>query len=124
MPLFGKWSEPRSSEATPQVDRARTIGNDDRMSSPDRSFLPDGLYPFAAEEYPLAEMAMAEAPADLEALLRTVSESNRTALVRDLPVELTCAMPDGVNLRFMVWWPSGNERLHILTPKALIQGRA
>lgn len=88
------------------------------------SLLPNGLYPFAADEYPLGEMAMAEAPEDLEALLRKVSEANRTAIARDLPVELTCAMPDGVNLRFMVWWPSGNERLHILTPKALIQGRA
>lgn len=94
------------------------------MHFQDRSFLPDGLYPFAAEEYPLAEMAMAEAPADLEALLRTVSEANRTAIVRDLPVELTCSMPDGVKLRFMVWWPSGNGRLHILTPKTLIRGRA
>lgn len=94
------------------------------MAASNQSSLPDGLYPFAADEYPLGEMAMAEAPEDLEALLRKVSATNMTAIARDIPVELACAMPDGVKLRFMVWWPSGNERLHILTPKALIQGRA
>jgi hypothetical protein len=34
---------------------------------------------------------MAEASANLDALLRNVSETNRTATARDLPIELTCA---------------------------------
>jgi len=92
------------------------------MSSPPDT-LPDGLYPFATDELPLAEMAMAEAPAELEALLKSAARESGIEIMRDVPVELICGTPDGMNPRFMVWWPWGSERLHILTPKELVRGR-
>lgn len=86
--------------------------------------LPDGLYPFATDEYPLAAMAMAEAPAELEALLKAAASNTGIEIIRGRPVELVCQTPDRLNPKFMVWWPFGSDRLHILTPKELIQGRA
>ena len=86
--------------------------------------LPDGVYPFATDEYPLATMAMAEAPAELEVLLKSAARESGIEIIRDIPVELICRTPDGLNPTFMVWWPHGSDRLHILTPKELIQGRA
>jgi hypothetical protein len=93
------------------------------MLSRSPALLPDGLYPFAMDELPLAVMAMAEAPAELEALLKSTAHDSGIEILRGVPVELVCRTPDGMNPRFMVWWPYGSERLHILTPKELIQGR-
>jgi hypothetical protein len=94
------------------------------MSSRSPEPLPDGLYPFATDEYPLAAMAMAEAPAELEALLKAAARDSGIEIIRDIPVELVCRTPDGLNPKFMVWWPHGSDRLHILMPKELIRGRA
>jgi hypothetical protein len=94
------------------------------MSSQTHGPLPDGIYPFATDEYPLAAMAMTEAPAELEALLKSAARDSGIEIIRDIPVELICRTPDGLNPTFMVWWPNGSDRLHILTPKELIQGRA
>ncbi|PZN99485.1 MAG: hypothetical protein DCF30_11745 [Hyphomicrobiales bacterium] len=94
------------------------------MFSRSPSLLPDGVYPFAMDEYPLAVMAMAEAPAELEALLKATARATGVEIIRDIPVELICRTPDGLDPRFMVWWPLGSDRLHILTPKELIRGRA
>jgi hypothetical protein len=94
------------------------------MSSHPPEALPDGVYSFATDEYPLAAMAMAEAPAELEALLKAAARNTGIEIIRDRPVELVCKTPDGLNPKFMVWWPHGSERLHILTPKELIRGRA
>lgn len=90
----------------------------------DPQLLPDGTYPFADSEYPLADMAMAEAPAELEAFLKKAARDCGIEIMRDVPVELVCRTPDGTDPKFMVWWPYGSERLHILTPKSLIRGRA
>jgi hypothetical protein len=94
------------------------------MSSRAPEPLPDGVYPFAMDEYPLAAMAMAEAPTELEALLKATAQETGIEIIRDFPVELICRTPDGLDPRFMVWWPLGSDRLHILTPKELIRGRA
>jgi hypothetical protein len=88
------------------------------------SGLPPGSYPFADGEHPLAEMAFAEAPAELEAFLKQAAEAADIAIIRDRPVELVCHSPDLPDQKFMVWWPSGHERLHVLTPTSLMRGRA
>lgn len=88
------------------------------------SLLPDGMYPFADQRLPLSELAMTEAPQELEELLRSAAEASGVVLVRDAPVEVRCtsaAYPDAV---FLVFWPSGAERLNILAPKASVRGRA
>lgn len=88
------------------------------------SQLPPGSYPFADGDHPLEAMAFAEAPAELEVFLKRSAEAAGVAIIRDRPVELVCRSPDLADQRFMVWWPSGHERLHVLTPKSLMRGRA
>lgn len=86
--------------------------------------LPDGDYPFADARFPLSEMAMMEAPADLERLLRKAAEENGMEIIRDDPVELTCRAPGFPDATFLAWLPSGSGRLHILAPKDQVRGRA
>lgn len=86
--------------------------------------LPDGLYPFADTRLPLSEMAMMEAPQDLEALLRDAAEAAGISIIRDSPVELRCTSQAFPDATFLVFWPSGAERLNILAPKSAIVGRA
>lgn len=52
--------------------------------------LPGGEYPFIDERLPLSEMAMVEAPSDLEALFMDQAARNGITLLRDQPVELRC----------------------------------
>lgn len=85
--------------------------------------LPDGFYPFAGARLPLSEMAMMEAPPELEALLRKAAEESGVDIIRDQPVELRCTSTEYPDATFLVFWPGG-ERLHILAPKASVQGRA
>lgn len=86
--------------------------------------LPDGDYPFADARFPLSEMAMMEAPIELERLLKKAAEENGMEIVRDDPVELTCRAPGFPNATFRAWLPSEGERLHILAPKNQVRGRA
>jgi hypothetical protein len=93
---------------------------------PDRpsKLLPDGSYRFADGEHPLEAMAFAEVPAELEAFLKQAAGVAGVVIIRDQPVELVCRSPDLADQKFMVSWPSGHERLHVLTTKTLIRGRA
>ena len=86
--------------------------------------LPDGLYPFADARLPLREMAMMEAPPELEVLLLKAAQDNKVEIIRDRPVELLCASADHPDATFLVFWPSGAARLNILAPKAAVKGRA
>lgn len=86
--------------------------------------LPDGLYPFADTRLPLADMAMMEAPRDLENLLRDAALAAGVTILRDSPVELRCTSDAFPDATFLVFWPSGAERLNILAPKAFVRGRA
>lgn len=88
------------------------------------SQLPPGPYPFADGYYPLETLAFAEAPPELEAFLKQAAGVAGVVIIRDQPVELVCRSPDLADQKFMVWWPLGHERLHVLTPKTLIRGRA
>lgn len=86
--------------------------------------LPEGDYPFADARFPLSEMAMMEAPADLERLLKKAAEENGMEIIRDDPVELTCRAPGYPDATFLAWLPSDSDRLHILAPKDKVRGRA
>lgn len=86
--------------------------------------LPDGLYPFADRKLPLSEMAMMEAPLELEALLRSAARNDGIEIIRGCPVELRCTSKEFPDATFLVFWPSGQERLNILAPKAAVKGRA
>jgi hypothetical protein len=86
--------------------------------------LPDGLYPFADKRLPLAEMAMVEAPPELQALLIQAASEIGVEILRDRPVELCCVSRDFPEATFLVFWPSGREKLHILAPKGSVVGRA
>ena len=86
--------------------------------------LPDGRYPFIDEQLPLSELVMVEAPSDLEALFKSQAAANGIDIIRDEPVELRChseAYPDAT---FLVFWPRGTDRIHMLVPKKFAQGRA
>lgn len=83
----------------------------------------DGNYPFRENVYPLAEMAMSEAPSELANFVFAQAEANSIKLVRDEVSELVCR-GDGIpELRFTIYWPSGGG-LHVLVPKRYIVGRA
>lgn len=87
--------------------------------------LPDGLYPFIDQRIPLRELVMVEAPHELEMLLRNQAAENGIEIVRDEPVELRCAseqFPEDAT--FLVYWPSGEERMHMLVPIGNAKGRA
>jgi len=86
--------------------------------------LPNEDYPFADQRFPLSEMAMMEAPVELEQLLKKAAEENGVEIVRDDPVELTCQAPGFPDATFLAWLPSNSERLHILAPKDQVRGRA
>lgn len=86
--------------------------------------LPEGRYPYLDQRLPLADLMLVEAPQEFESLIRSQAASNGISLIRDEPVELKCQMPDQTEAAFLVYWPSGEERMHILVPKNLIKGKA
>ena len=86
--------------------------------------LPEGFYPFIDERPPLADMAMVEAPSALEALFKSKAEANGVDLIRDEPVELRCHSEDYPDATFLVYWPLGHDRIHMLVPKRFATGRA
>lgn len=88
------------------------------------SELPEGDYPFASASFPLSEMAMMEAPADLEQLLRKAAVDNGVRIIQDEPVELVCRAEGYPDTTFLAWQPSGGGPLHILAPKEFVRGRA
>jgi len=86
--------------------------------------LPDGEYPFIDRRYPLFELAMVEAPVPLEALFRREAANAGIEILRDQLVELRCQSEEYPDATFLVWWPSGSERMHMLVPKERATGRA
>jgi hypothetical protein len=86
--------------------------------------LPEGFYPFADTRMPLGEMAMMEAPAELEALLLKAAHDDGIEILRDTPVELVCVAAGHPDATFLVYWPAGVERLNILAPREFVKGRA
>lgn len=67
---------------------------------------------------------MMEAPPELERLLHEAALKTGVEIVRDRPVELTCVADGFPDATFLVFWPSGAERLNILAPKEAVVGRA
>lgn len=86
--------------------------------------LQDGQYPFREEYHPLAAMVMTEAPPDLEVFLAAQAKASGIEIIRDTPVELVCTAPGMETNRFLVFWPSGSERMHLLVPRHLVKGLA
>jgi hypothetical protein len=86
--------------------------------------LPDGLYPFIDQRLPLADMCMVEAPPDLEALFKSQAAASGFELIRDEPVELRCQSEDYPDATFLVYWPLGYDRIHMLVPRRFAIGRA
>ncbi len=67
---------------------------------------------------------MVEAPAELEALFKEQAARNGIALLRDRPVELRCRSKEYPDATFLIWWPTGSDRIHMLVPKKFASGRA
>jgi hypothetical protein len=65
--------------------------------------LPDGLYPFADRLLPLGELAMMEAPRDLERLLREAAAATGVTILRDAPVVLRCTSEEFPDATFLVF---------------------
>lgn len=86
--------------------------------------LPDGDYPFIDQMLPLSEMTLVEAPLELEQLFRRQAAANGMEIIRDEPVHLRCRaeqFPDDAT--FLIYWPSGEERMHMLIPTSQVTGR-
>lgn len=86
--------------------------------------LPDGQYPFMDQEYPLDQMIMVEAAPELERLLKDEAAKNGTSIIRDQPVEIICRSDDFGDMRFFVWYPRGQDRIHLLVPRDKVSGKA
>jgi hypothetical protein len=86
--------------------------------------LPDGHYPFIDERLPLSELVMVEAPSDLEALFKSQAVANGIGIIRDEAVELRCQSEAHPDATFLVFWPRGTDRIHMLVPKKFAHGRA
>ena len=84
----------------------------------------DGLYPFIDERLPLSELVMVEAPSDLEALFKSQAVANGVEIIRDEPVELRCSSAEHPDATFLVYWPLGQDRIHMLVPKRFVIGQA
>jgi hypothetical protein len=67
---------------------------------------------------------MVEAPADFEALLKTQAAANGIAIIRDQPVELCCQTEQFGDATFLIYWPDGQDRIHMLVPVEFAKGRA
>lgn len=85
--------------------------------------LHDREYPFREDYYPVADLAMSEAPQDLAEFLIATAKANGIELIRDEIVELICRGDGVTEQRFTVYWPAGS-RLHILVPKQHVVGKA
>ncbi len=88
------------------------------------AILPDRDYPFIDKRYQLSELAMIEAPAELQKLLRPQAAANGIEIFRGTTVELRCQSEDYPDATFLVYWPEDDERLHILAPREFAKGRA
>lgn len=88
------------------------------------SYLPDGLYPFIDQRLPLAQLTMVEAPVELEALLKKQAAANGIEIIRDEPVELRCQTEEFGDATFLIYWPLGQDRIHMLVPVGYAKGRA
>ena len=84
--------------------------------------LPDGLYPFIDRRLPLSQLAMIEAPENIEKLLRSQAAANGVAIARGVPVELRCQSADFPDATFLVFWPLEEDRLHMLAPREFVKG--
>lgn len=86
--------------------------------------LPDGLYPFIDQRYPLSELTMIEIPHDLEQVLRSQAAANGMSIIRGTPVELRCQSEQFPDATFLVYWPYEEDRLHMLAPWKFAKGQA
>lgn len=90
----------------------------------DYPLIPPGEYPFGTVRLPLDELAMAEVAPEFEQLLLRTASENGTEIGRDQVIELRCVSEDRPDATFVVWWPTGAGRLHVLVPRDSIRGRA
>jgi hypothetical protein len=86
--------------------------------------LPDGLYPFIDQYLPLSDLTMVEAPPELEALFKSQAARSGIKIVRDQPVALRCRSDEYPDATFFIYWPFGQERIHMLVPTHFARGRA
>lgn len=84
----------------------------------------DGLYPYNDRLLPLAELAFTESPPEPEVLLRQQAASKGIELVRDVPIKLKCIFRGQVEATFLIWWPHGEDRIHLPMPLKYVRGRA
>ncbi len=86
--------------------------------------LPDGDYPFIEDRFPLDQMTMVEAPPELEALFKAQAAANGIEIMRDVPVELRCRSAEFADATFLIWFPTGQDRIHMLAPKTSAKPRS
>ena len=67
---------------------------------------------------------MVEAPPALEALFKSQAAANGIEIVRDEPVELRCRSEEYPDATFLIYWPYGTDRIHMLAPKEFASGQA
>ncbi|WP_281804806.1 hypothetical protein [Methylocystis echinoides] len=84
--------------------------------------LPNRSYPFIDRLYPLTEMTMVEAPRELETLFKAQASQNGVDIIRDQPVELRCKSEEYPDATFLIFWPAGSERIHMLVPRNFAEG--
>ena len=61
---------------------------------------------------------------ELIALNQAQAAADGVEIHRDTPVELTCRSIEFPTETFLIWLPSGQDRLHMLAPKQYAKGQA
>ena len=67
---------------------------------------------------------MVEAPPQVEALFKAQAAANEITIIRDEPVELRCRSEEYPDATFLIYWPRGQDRIHMLAPKEFSKGLA
>ena len=73
---------------------------------------------------PLTRPGPCESWTDLESLFKSQAAANGFDIARDEPVELRCSSEQYSDATFLVYWPRGSERIHMIVPKKFATGRA
>jgi hypothetical protein len=84
--------------------------------------LPDGLYPFLDELLPLSELMIVEASPKVDAILKAQAAAAGIGVPRGCPLEVRFSFAAYPEAAFLVYWPEGDFRAHVLVSRDLVPG--
>lgn len=87
----------------------------------ERTALPDGLYPFLDQRIPLSDLTFVEVSTELDLIFREQAARSNIEFVRDTPIELSCQLDNLPDPVYLLFWPTGFQKIHVLVPSNATQ---